>query len=74
MQVNEIKHKKRNAIIRLVCINRCSRFKYRKGSESKGGAGMGTGVWGEEQVPEFGGRSDHKDMRLSQHMIREHEG
>ena len=72
--MNEIKRKKRNTIIRLVCIDRCSRFKYRRGSESRGGAGTGTGVRGEEQVPEFRGRSDHKDMRLSQHMIWEHEG
>jgi len=27
----------------------------------------------QERVPEFGGRSDCMNMRLSQHMIREHE-
>jgi len=28
----------------------------------------------QEQILEFGGRSDQMDMRLSQHMIQEHEG
>ena len=37
-----------NLIIRLVCIDRYSRFKYRRGSESRGGAGTETGVQGEE--------------------------
>ena len=38
-----------NVIIRLVCIDRYSGFKYRRGSESRGRAGTETGVRGEER-------------------------
>jgi len=41
-----------NLIIRLICIDRYSGFKYRRSSESRGRAGMGTGVRGEEQLYE----------------------
>jgi len=37
-----------NLIIRLVCIDRYSGFKYRRGSESRGRAGTETRVRGEE--------------------------
>ena len=63
-----------NLIIRLICIDKYSGFKYRRGSESRGRSGNGYRSSGEEQVPEFGGRSSCKDMRLSQHRIQEHEG
>ena len=44
-----------NEIIRLVCIDRYSGFKYRRSSESRGGAGTGTGVREEERVRSSGG-------------------
>ena len=48
-----------NIIIRLVCIDRYSGFKYRRGSESRGGAGMETGVRGEERSYEHEVESTH---------------
>ena len=48
-----------NVIIRLVCINRYSGFKYRRGLESRGGAGMETGVRGEERSYEHEVESTH---------------
>ena len=44
-----------NVIIRLVCIDRYSGFKYRRSSELRGRAGTGIGVRGEERVWSSGG-------------------
>ena len=41
MQEENVKRNVSNAIIRLVCSDRYSGFKYRRGSESRGGAGTG---------------------------------
>ena len=41
--------KRIDEIIRLVCIDGYSGFKYRRSSESRGRAGMGIGVRGEER-------------------------
>jgi len=61
---NETNEDETNAIVRLVCTDRYSEFKYKKvrnnGPEQK-------------QISEEKQRSDRRDMRLSQHMIREHE-
>jgi len=48
-----------NVIIRLVCIDRYNGFKYRRGSESRGGVGMETGVRGEERSYEHEVESTH---------------
>jgi len=53
-----VKCKGRNAIIRLVCIDRYSGFIYRRCSEIRGGAGKGIGGEVERR------RSDRRDMRL----------
>ena len=55
---NVVKCKGRNAIIRLVCIDRYSGFIYRRCSEIRGGAGKGIGGEVERR------RSDRRDMRL----------
>jgi len=54
---------KRN--IKLFCIDRYNGFKIQEVFGDK------EAEW--ERVPEFGGRSDRMNMRLSRHMIREHE-
>ena len=51
----------------MVCIDRYSGFKYRRSSESRGGAGIGYRSSGGGAGTEFGGRSNRRDMRLSQH-------
>jgi len=43
----------------LVCIDRYSGFKYRRGSESRGGAGMGIGGEAEEQSRRHEVKSTH---------------
>ena len=48
-----------NAIIRLVCIDRYSGFKYRRSSESRGGAGTGIGGEVEEQSKRHEVKSTH---------------
>ena len=55
----------RNTIIRLVCIEGDTRFKYKR-VRSKGPE--------QKQILEHNGRSNQSNMRLSQHMIQEHEG
>ena len=60
---NVVKCKERNAIIRLVCIDRYSGFIYRRCSEIQGGEGTDIGGEGEEQskrhevksTPDMGG-------------------
>ena len=57
MQEENVKHNVNNAsnvIIRLGCIDRYSGFKYRRSSESRGGAGTGIGVREEERVRSSG--------------------
>ena len=56
-----------NAIIRLVCIDRYSGFKYRKEFGVKGRSGNGYRSSGGGAGTEFGGRIDRRDMRWSQH-------
>ena len=46
-------------IIRLVCIDRYSGFKYRRGSESRGGAGTGIGGKAEERSKRHEVESTH---------------
>jgi len=48
-----------NTIIRLVCIDRYSGFKYRRSSESRGGAGTGIGVEAEERSKRHEVESTH---------------
>jgi len=55
MQEENVKRNISNTIIRLGCIDRYSGFKYRRSSESRGGAGTGIGVREEERVQSSGG-------------------
>jgi len=49
----------RHTIIRLVCIDRYSGFKYRRSSESRGGVGTGIGGKAEEQSKRHEVESTH---------------
>ena len=51
--------RRRNTIIRLGCINRYSGFKYRRCSESRGGAGAGIGGQAEERSKRHEVESTH---------------
>ena len=53
-EINEL-----NVIIRLSCIDRYNGFIYRRGSESKGGAGPGIGRKVEERSKEHEVESTH---------------
>ena len=57
--LNETERNVRNAIIRFVCIDRYSGFKYRRSSESRGGAGTGIGGKAEERSKRHEVESTH---------------